>query len=159
MSAKKSGSVAERVEALAKPVAESLGLILWDVVYEKEGAFYYLRVYIDKSDGPVGIEDCENMTRPLSEALDKQDPIEGSYTLEVGSPGIDRRLRKKEHFEACLNKPVKARLIREKDGIKEIAGILLKAEKDYIIISAKDGDVKILLSETAYVRLNNFMEI
>ena len=79
------------VEELAAPIAEGLGLRIWDVRYLKEGSQWYLRVFIDK-DGGVDINDCENMSRALDEPLDKADPIDGEYILEVSSPGIEREL-------------------------------------------------------------------
>ncbi|MBP3464714.1 MAG: ribosome maturation factor RimP, partial [Angelakisella sp.] len=83
MAKKNTAAVAEE---LAQPILEQMGLILWDVVYEKEGSGWYLRYYIDK-EGGVSIDDCEAMSRPLDAKLDEVDPIEQSYCLEVSSAG------------------------------------------------------------------------
>ena len=81
--------VTELVAALAAPIAEQNGCTLWDVEYVREAGQWFLRVYIDKPEG-ISINDCEAVSRPLSDALDEADPIEGSYVLEVSSAGADR---------------------------------------------------------------------
>ena len=81
--------VTDAVEALARPVVEEQGCTLWDVEYVKEAGVWYLRLYIDK-EGGVSINDCEAVSRPVSDLLDEADPIEGSYTFEVSSAGADR---------------------------------------------------------------------
>ena len=81
--------VSEIVEALAEPIVESFGLELVDVEYVREGADWYLRVYIDK-DGGVTLDDCEAVNKPLGEKLDIEDPIPHSYILEVSSQGAER---------------------------------------------------------------------
>ena len=107
----KGGSTVAAVTAIAQPIAERLGLRLWDVRFVKEGADWFLRVFIDK-DGGVGIDDCVAMSHALDKPLDEADPIEQSYCLEVSSPGTDRELTRPAHFEACLGERVRARLIR-----------------------------------------------
>ena len=95
----KGGNTIAKVHDMVMPIIDELGLSLWDIVFEKEGAYWYLRVFIDGKDDLASMEDCENVTRPLSKLLDEQDPIEQSYILEVGSPGIGRVLKKEEHFQ------------------------------------------------------------
>ena len=82
---------------LARPVVEENGCTLWDVEYVKEAGSWYLRVYIDKETG-VSIDDCEAVSRTLSDLLDEADPIQDAYTFEVSSAGADRALKKPEHF-------------------------------------------------------------
>ena len=91
--------VTDLVSELAEPIVKEAGCQLWDVEYVREAGEWFLRVYIDKENG-VSIEDCEAVSRPLSDKLDEVDPIEGSYVLEVGSAGADRVLKKPEHFAA-----------------------------------------------------------
>ena len=86
---------------LARPVVEANGCSLWDVEYVKEAGSWYLRVYIDKETG-VSIDDCEAVSRVLSDLLDEADPIQDPYTFEVSSAGADRALKKPEHFQAYL---------------------------------------------------------
>ncbi|HCX63640.1 MAG TPA: ribosome maturation factor RimP, partial [Eubacteriaceae bacterium] len=80
-----------RIEELAAPMAEDLGYELVDVEYVKEGPNWFLRIYLDKKGG-ISMEDCEAFSRPFSELLDREDPIDTSYYLEVSSPGLDRPL-------------------------------------------------------------------
>ena len=148
----KGGNTVSAVYELAGPIADSLGLKIWDVTFEKEGAMWYLRVLIDK-DGGLSMDDCEAMTRPLSEALDKADPIEQNYMLEVGSPGLGRELKKKEHFEEFLECPVRIRYIRETEGQKEFIAILKGFNDGVVSVITEDGDKDIKLSDTAFIRL------
>ncbi|MGN0675072.1 MAG: ribosome maturation factor RimP [Oscillospiraceae bacterium] len=153
MAGKKGGNTVAKVYDIAKPIADSLGLKIWDVAFEKEGALWYLRVYIDKIDGALDMEDCEAMTRPLSKALDEADPIEQSYMLEVGSPGLGRELKKPEHFEEFLECPVRIRYIRETDGQKEFIAILKGYTKDTVSVITEEGDKEIQIADTAFIRL------
>lgn len=75
---------------IAKPLADELGLVLWDVRFQKEGVNWYLRIIVDGEDRPVDIDDCVNMSHAIDEPLDRLDPIEQSYSLQVQSPGIER---------------------------------------------------------------------
>lgn len=152
MAGKKGGNTAAAVYEIAKPIADGLGLRIWDVSFEKEGAMWYLRVLIEK-DGGVDMNDCEAMTRPLSKALDEADPIEQNYMLEVGSPGLGRQLKRPEHFEEFLECPVKIRYIRETDGVKEFIAVLKGYAKDSISVVTEEGEKEIALSDTAFVRL------
>ena len=115
--------VTELVAALAAPIAEQNGCSLWDVEYVREAGQWFLRVYIDKPEG-ISINDCEAVSRPLSDALDEADPIEGSYVLEVSSAGADRPLKKPAHFQQFLGAEVDVRLYRPLDGRKEYTGVL-----------------------------------
>lgn len=155
MSVKKSGSTVDKVYELAKPLADELGIDIWDIRYEKEGSNWYLRVFIDK-EGGVFIEDCEAISRPLNKLLDETDPISQSYIFEVCSTGLGRELKKPEHFEKFIGSEVKVRLIRAVDNIKEFIGILLEYNKDAITLQLDEettGEFK--LSECAYVKLND----
>ena len=140
---KKKGNVAQRVWDLSAPLAKELGLTLWDVQFVKEGAEWFLRVFIDK-EGGVSIDDCVDMTHALSPALDREDPIPQEYMLEVSSPGLERRLSRPEHFAAYVGRPVRARLIRPlEDGTRELAGILLSAEESGALEIQLDGETSV----------------
>lgn len=146
-------SVADRVEKLAAPVAESLGLEIWDIEFVKEGSTYFLRFYIDKADG-VTIDDCEAFSRAVDPELDRYDPIEQSYCLEVSSPGIERNLKKDWHFERYMGCLIKSRLIRPDDaGRREIEGKLVSFDNGYVGIEAEEGTVLVKQSEAAYIKL------
>lgn len=150
----KGGNTAAAVSEMVRPITDELGLILWDVVFEKEGAYWYLRVFIDRDDDMPSMDDCENVTRPLSKLLDEKDPIEQSYILEVGSPGIGRELKKEEHFLRYLECPVRVRFIRENEkGEKEIIAALKEYNKDTITVMADGEESVIKLADTAFVKL------
>ena len=137
---------------LALPVIEELGLILWDVRFEKEGSGWFLRYFIDKENGLV-IEDCENFSRAIDPLLDQADPIEQSYCLEVSSPGIQRDLIKPWHFDRYIGHSIAIRLFRAKDGIKEYKGKLLSYLDGIITIAQHEKPIIIQQSDAAYVRL------
>ena len=100
------------------------------------------------------IQDCETVTAPVSDMLDREDPISQSYILEVGSAGLERELVREEHFEACIGDVVQIRLIRAVDGEKDIIGTLLSAGRDEITVSDDDGnEKKYMLSDIAHVKL------
>lgn len=121
--------VTDLTAQLAEPIARQAGCTVWDVEYVKEAGSWFLRVYIDK-EGGVSIDDCEAVSRPLSDKLDEHDPIEGSYTLEISSAGADRALKKPEHFRQFMGAEVEARLYRPRDGRKEHVGILTAYDPD-----------------------------
>ena len=115
--------ITELTAELAAPAIAEQGCTLWDVEYVKEAGTWYLRVLLDK-EGGVDILDCEAVSRKLSDLLDEADPIEGSYTLEGGSAGAERALKRPSDFQRFLNSPVLVKLYRNQDGRKEFAGTL-----------------------------------
>ena len=127
---------------LAQPVAEELGLILWDVRFVKEGATWYLRYIIDKEEG-VSIDDCVELSRRLNPLLDEADPIPQAYCMEVSSPGLNRELVKPAHFAAFEGWPVMVKLYHAAEGLSlETAdGIRLLAPGEYAAVHLQDdGD-------------------
>ncbi len=153
--ASKSSSIAAKAEALALPLAEELGLNLWDVRFVKEGADWFLRFFIDK-DGGVSINDCETLSRALDAPLDEADFIEQGYYLEVSSPGLNRELTKDRHFEQMMSEPVIVKLYRAIDGSKEMKGILAGKTNDLLLLCSEQGDtVSLNLSDIASVRLDD----
>ena len=157
MAKKKGGNTVAEVSALVEPIVNGLGLSLWDVRYVKEGAVWYRRIFIEKEEG-VTIEDCENVTRAVDEPLDKLDPIEGSYTLEVSSPGIERELIRDEHFDKFLGAPIMYKLHRpDENGEKEFRGTLLSHDKDSVAVMLESGtEVSVNKKDTVYIKLDDF---
>ena len=136
----KNPSIAERVAALAEPLAEEFGYFLWDVEYVKEGGRRILRITIDSEEG-IYIEDCEKMHRALDPVLDEADPIEEAYYLEVSSPGIERELRTDMHIEACEGWDVEVKLYAPIDNAKSFRGKLLPlGEGGEVRISTAAGE-------------------
>ena len=146
--------VTEVAAQLAPPIIGQCGCTLWDVEYVKEAGEWYLRVYIDK-EGGVSINDCEAVSRPLSDALDEADPTEGSYTLEVSSAGADRALKKPEHFQRYLGEQVDVRLYRAREGRKELTGALKSYDGGDVVLELPGGAEAALEKEdVAQVRLH-----
>ena len=117
-------AIAQRVWHLAEPVAAEQGLELWDVEYVKEAGQWFLRVYIDKREGYVGIDDCETFSRAMDPILDREDPIPDSYVFEVSSAGAERELKRPGDFTRFLGSNVEVRLYKGVDGSKHFAGTL-----------------------------------
>lgn len=141
-----------RTEALLTPIAAANGVEIYDVEYVREGADWYLRAYIDKPDG-VNINDCENVSRSLSDALDKEDFIEDAYILEVSSPGLGRALKKDKHLEKSLGQEVELRTYMPIEKSKEFAGVLKGYDADTITIETEDGEKVFARSDVALIRL------
>ena len=146
--------VTDVVAQLATPVVEQAGCSLWDVEYVREAGTWYLRVLLDK-EGGVDILDCEAVSRKLSDLLDEADPIEGSYTLEVGSAGAERALKRPSDFQQFLGSPVLVKLYRAREGRKEFAGYLKgydEATGD-VTVTVGSQDLVFPKKETALIRL------
>jgi ribosome maturation factor RimP len=126
------GNTAERVRKIVEPYAKELGLSIWDICYVKEGALWFLRIFIDKPGG-VTIEDCENFSRAVDLPLDDADPIKESYCLEVCSPGLGRELTRPEHFAAYIGAEVTVKLIRPLGGEREFVGKLVSAGESVVL--------------------------
>ena len=144
--------VTDLTAQLARPIAESVGCSIWDVEYVKEAGTWFLRVYIDKPGG-ISIEDCEAVSRPLSDKLDEADPIEGSYTLEVSSAGADRALKKPEHFHQFMGTEVEVKLYRPRDGRKEYVGLLRAYADGNVTLDVGGTPMAFEKKEIALVRL------
>ena len=119
-----SGGAARTVETLVRPTVEGMGLRLWDVRFEK-GRPRLVSAGADRSDEPLDTDTCEAVSRAIDPILDEADPIDQSYYLEVGSPGLGRRLTRPEHYEALRGQKCAAHLIRpDEAGRRDVAGIL-----------------------------------
>ncbi len=146
--------VTELAAELALPLAEAAGCTLWDVEYVREGGTWYLRVLLDAAEG-VSINQCEAVSRPLSDALDQADPVEGSYVLEVGSAGAERALKKPEHFAQCMGQEIDVKLYRAREGSKLFTGTLTGYQAGQVTITMADGQTMTVdKKEIAQVRLH-----
>lgn len=156
MAQKGKGNTVSRVTEIIRPFADEMGLALWDVRFLKEGASWYLRIFIDK-DGGVDINDCADFSRKVNKPLDDADLIDQSYILEVSSPGIERELVKEAHFLACLGQKVLLRSIRPIDGARDFAGTLKSYENGVFTVELPDGGALTLtVKETSFVKLDDF---
>jgi ribosome maturation factor RimP len=142
----------DTVWKLAQPVAESLGLELWDVEYGKEAGRFVLRVYIDKAGG-VGIEDCERVSRALDPILDEADPIPDSYVFEVSSAGAERALKRPSDFARFMGETVEVKLYKGLDGRKIFVGTLEDFMNGAVTIKTAQGSQRFEKEQIAQVRL------
>ena len=153
----KGKKVTETVEEIVRPIAEKMGLILWDVTFEKEGPDWILRVYIDKDNEGVYIDECVDLSRAVDPLLDEADPIEQSYYLEVSSPGVERQLTRDEHFKKYIGSPVTVRLIRPRDGERDFKGTLESYDNGMITVTREDGSgICFEKKEVSSVKLDDF---
>jgi ribosome maturation factor RimP len=152
----KNTGIAPLVEGLVTPTINELGYDVWDVEYVKEGAEWYLRITIDSADG-IDIEDCEKVHRTIDVIIDEADPIEDFYYLEVSSPGIERTLRKKEHFAVCVGEKVEIRLFApDAKGRKSYVGVLSASDDTGITLNAEGEEIT--LAYSAIAKANTFFE-
>lgn len=128
----------QKTEALLMPLMEQHQLELVDVEFVKEAGTWFLRAYIDKPGG-VTIDDCEVVSRALSDLLDEEDFIEETYILEVSSPGLGRPLKKDKDFERSLGESVEVRLFKAVEKQKEFTGILKAWDKETVTLEFEDG--------------------
>ena len=141
-----------RTQALLEPIAREYGVSVYDVEYVKEGADYHLCAYIDTPAG-VTIQDCENVSRALSDALDREDFIADAYVLEVSSPGLGRALKKEKHLQAAIGREVEIKLYKPVDKCREFAGVLEGVDKDSITILEGETARTFRRTDVAQVRL------
>ena len=141
-----------RTEAFLLPVLAEHNFELWDVEYVKEAGTWYLRAYIDK-EGGIAVDDCEVISRILSDWLDETDFIEDSYILEVSSPGLGRPLKKERDFERSLGEEVEIRLYKAQNKQKEFTGILKAYDKETVTIETAEGELVFERPDIALIRL------
>lgn len=143
---------AQKTETLALPVLEELGFELVDTEYVKEAGTDYLRLYIDK-EGGITIDECEIVSRKMSEILDKEDFIPESYIFEVSSPGLGRTLKKDRDFQRELGSEVEVKLFKAVDGQKEFTGFLDDFDEKTITIGFED-ESQITFERTDIAKIN-----
>lgn len=141
----------ERLLALLEPPVQALGYELVDLE-ARIGGNGLLRVYIDRADG-VGLDDCERVSRQLSAFLDVEEPLPGSYALEVSSPGLDRPLRTAEHFERFAGHEAKIRLDVPLEGRRNFKGKLCGVEEAEIVIAVDGQAWRLPLADVASAHL------
>lgn len=142
-----------RTEELLKPIVESAGVEIYDVEYVKEGSDFYLRCYIDR-DGGVNIQDCEMVSRALSDQLDAEDYIEDAYILEVSSPGLGRTLKKEKHLSKSIGMEVELKTFKPVNGSKDFEGVLKAFDNDTLTLTVEDDqDLVFQRKDIAVIKL------
>lgn len=143
----------KKTEKLIEPILAENNFELYDVEYVKEGSNWYLRAYIDK-EGGINVNDCELVSRQLSDLLDKEDFIPEPYILEVSSPGLGRQLKKDKHFDKSIGQEVEVKLYKPINKQKEWVGILKGYSADALIIQIDEqNQMEILRKDIAMVKL------
>lgn len=154
--AKSAKSIADKVRELAEPLADDLGIWVWDVEFVKEGARKVLRITVDSENG-IDIVECEKLHRAIDPVLDEVDLIEEQYYLEVCSPGIERELKNDIHLEACEGWDVEVKLYAPKDGSKLFRGVLLPlGDNGEIRIMA--GEKEMIFDRGEVAKVNTYFE-
>ncbi len=147
-------SASERVYDLIKDTVKALGVELWDVTFVKEGASWYLRVFIDKENG-ISIDDCTTVSHAIDPILDEADPIDKSYYLEVCSCGFERELTRAAHYNAMIGEKIKVRLYKAIDGKKEFIGIL-KGFDGEALLDVDGVDMRLALKDISKANVYYF---
>jgi len=149
--------LANKTEILAMEigdrVAENLGLSVVDAKFKKEDGRQILRIFIDK-DGGVGINDCEEFSRAFESEIDKDDPIETEYLLEVSSPGVERKLKTEREFLHYIGALVDVKLFSQINGKKEFTGIIKEYNEGEIAFDCSGELLKINTKDAAYIKLH-----
>ncbi|MCD8180304.1 MAG: ribosome maturation factor RimP [Firmicutes bacterium] len=146
-------NVERKALEIGEKIAENQNVYIVDVTYKKNEDTYSLCYYIDK-EGGVGIDECETFSKAVEEPLDAEDFIENNYTLEVSSPGADRKLTKEREFLYYLGREVDVKLYKAENGTKEFTGIL-KDYRDKTAFIETDGEIKeIPVKQAVYIRLS-----
>lgn len=133
----KVNALVEQIAEIVKPIAEELSYDIYHIEYVKESGEYYLRIYIEK-DGGVSLNDCEALSRRVSDVLDEKDPITDAYFLEVSSPGLNRTLFTNEHYTRFIGNEVLVKLAKAVEGTKTIKGILKENNESSITVEGAE---------------------
>ena len=146
------GQIQRQVEEVAESLVISEGMELVDLEYRREGPRWMLRLFIDK-EGGVTVDDCARISRELGDLLDVKDLIPQSYVLEVSSPGLNRRIRKKEDFSRFAGQRVQLWLSSPKEGRKKILGYLVGVKGEEVVVTAPEGRFSVPIKDIAKANL------
>ncbi len=128
----------DELQKLLEPAIERLGYELTDLEVRLSGQGGLVRLTIDKPDG-IDLEDCEKVSHAMSALLDVEDPVPGNYNLEVSSPGLDRKLTKREHFQRFEGETLKVTMRFPMEGRRRFRGKLLSSNEENIVVEV-DGE-------------------
>lgn len=155
--AKGQKNTAAYVEELIAPAVNALGYDIWDVEYVKEGASWYLRITIDSENG-IDMDDCEKVHQTIDPIIDEADPIDDFYYLEVSSPGIERNIRTREHYECCVGEVVQLKLFTAINKRKELVGELVAISEDGNEITVLSDGEEIKLQRSMVSKANIYFD-
>lgn len=140
------------IETLLTAVVEIEDCGIWGVEYLAQGRYSKLKLFIDRDEG-VSVEHCERVSRRVSDVLDVEEVLTGTYTLEVSSPGMDRILFKPEQYESCVGEQIEVRLNYPVDGTKRIVGVLVGVEDGEAIVRADEDEYLLPLENVQRARV------
>jgi ribosome maturation factor RimP len=144
--------IRRQVEELSESLVVAAEMQLVDLEYRREGPGWMLRLFIDK-EGGVTVDDCARISRELGDLLDVKDIIPKAYVLEVSSPGLNRRVRKKEDFARFVGQKIQLWLIAPRDGRRKIVGDLIGVEGEEVVVAAVEGRFSVALKDIAKANL------
>lgn len=136
-------SIEERVETLIGKTVEDLGYQLYDVQYAKEGKDYFLRIFIEKENGSISLEDCEKVNNEIEEMLDTADYIKEQYFLEVSSTGVEKQIRKEKHLQENIDEMINAKLFKPINNSKEYVGVLKKFDDETVYLDVDNEIIEL----------------
>lgn len=125
---------------LIAPIVSSLGCELWGLEYLTQGRYTTLRIFIDAENG-VSLEDCEKVSRQISSVMDVEDPIDGEYTLEVSSPGLDRPLYSEAQYARYIGETVSLRMRIARDGRRRFKGVITKVDNGELTLAVDNQEI------------------
>ena len=131
-------NIEEKIENRVSGIIEDLGYKLYDVQYVKEGKDYFLRIFIEKEDGEIDLNDCENVNNAITGVLDEEDYIKEQYFLEVSSTGVEKMIRKEKHLKENIGELITVKLFKPIDGSKEFIGELISFDDEILSLKLDD---------------------
>ena len=138
------GKIEDAIWTMAEPLVLENGMELIDVEYVKEGAEWYLRLFLDKEgDEGIDLDDCELISRKFSDILEEKDPITQAYRLEVSSPGIERPLKRTKDFQRFQGEKVQVKTFSEVEGKKQFIGILQETTEETVTLDVDGTSIAI----------------
>ena len=157
MQEKKKGNIASRVAELVREAVEECGCMLWDVEFVKEGPDHNLIIYIDKPEG-ISLDDCEMVNDAVEPIIDEADPIDGSYYLEISSPGLERELKTADHIKAFIGERVIVKLYAQKDGKKTFDGNIVSYNDEDGSLTIDVAGTEVVLAQKEYASIKTVCE-
>ncbi len=147
-------AILDRLNGLLAPCVEAMGYELADLELKRENRGQVLRLFIDQESG-IALDDCERVSGQVSALLDVEDPIQGHYSLEVSSPGLDRKLAKPEHFDRFAGRRVRIRMHSGQNGSRNFSGTLRGRRGASVFVDQKDGcgEIELRLDDIKVARL------
>ena len=136
-------NIEEKIENRLSKIITDLGYKLYDVQYAKEGKDYFLRIFIEKEDGEINLDDCEKVNNSITDILDQEDYIKEQYFLEVSSTGVEKMIRKENHLKENIGEIITIKLFKPIENSKEYIGKLLEYNEQTITIQIEDNELQI----------------